>query len=248
MIIERSKTNFSRNKNMTRMIRKSSILVIIILFLTLSTNPYVLASNKLDHLYGEEDITDIIAKSIRSVVGVMTEVSQGSGFIISPNGYIVTNNHILRGSNDIKIRTVDNEIKSAELIGVNSILDIALLKIEGEYDYLEFTSLKEVRIGEKAIAIGNPRGLLFSVSEGIVSGINRKGNNNLSLYIQTDAALNPGSSGGPLINKEGKVMGINNFKLQGDNLGFALNSDSIIEAVNGILQNNQEKLLKEHGK
>ena len=248
MIIERSKTNFSRNKNMKRMIRKFSIFVIIILFLVLPTNPYVLASNKLDHLYGEEDITDIIAKSIRSVVGIMTEVSQGSGFIISPNGYIVTNEHILRGSNDIKIRTVDNEIKSAELIGVNSILDIALLKIDGEYNYLEFTGLEEVRLGEKAIAIGNPRGLLFSVSEGIVSGINRKGSNNLSLYIQTDAALNPGSSGGPLINKEGKVMGINNFKLQGDNLGFALNSDSIIEAVNGILQNNQDKLLEVHGK
>lgn len=248
MIIERSKTDFSRNKNMTKMIRKFSILVIIILFLALLTNPYILASHKLDPVYDEEDTTDIIAKSISGVVGIMTDVAQGSGFIISPNGYIVTNEHILRGSNDIKIRTVENEIKSAKLIGVNSILDIALLKIEGEYDYLEFVGLEEVRLGEKAIAIGNPRGLLFSVSEGIVSGINRRGSNNLSLYIQTDAALNPGSSGGPLLNKEGKVIGINNFKLQGDNLGFALNSDSIIEAVNGILQNNQDKLLEEYGK
>jgi len=84
-------------------------------------------------------------------------------------------------------------------------------------------------VGEKVIAIGNPLGLSLSVTEGIVSGVHRIGDNNLPAYIQTDAALNPGNSGGPLINTDGKVIGINNFKISGtESLGFALESDYIV--------------------
>ena len=94
-----------------------------------------------------------------------------------------------------------------------------------------------VQVGEKVIAIGNPLGLQFSVSQGIVSATHREGANRLNAYIQTDAALNPGNSGGPLINTEGKVIGINNFKIGGgESLGFALESNYIEETINEIAQ------------
>jgi len=100
---------------------------------------------------------------------------------------------------------------------------------------LELADSDDVQIGEKVIAIGNPLGLQFSVSEGIVSGIHRPGLNEMEVYIQTDAALNPGNSGGPLINKKGEVIGINNFKIGGtEGMGFALESNSIKETVNEI--------------
>ena len=93
----------------------------------------------------------------------------------------------------------------------------------------------DVQIGEKVIAIGNPLGLSFSVSEGIVSAVNREGSNGLPYYIQTDTALNPGNSGGPLINTDGEVIGINNFKIAGgENLGFSLESNYIEDSVNEI--------------
>ena len=95
----------------------------------------------------------------------------------------------------------------------------------------------EIQIGEKVIAIGNPLGLQFSVSQGIISATHRQGANNLPVYIQTDAALNPGNSGGPLINKQGKAIGINNFKLgESESLGFALESNTLKEAINSIAE------------
>ena len=93
----------------------------------------------------------------------------------------------------------------------------------------------KVQVGEKVIAIGNPLGLQFSVSQGIISAVHRIGINGIEAYLQTDAALNPGNSGGPLINTQGKVIGINNFKIgSGENLGFALESNYIIDSVNDI--------------
>ena len=91
-----------------------------------------------------------------------------------------------------------------------------------------------IKIGEKVIAIGNPLGLSFSVTEGIVSAVDRRIKNYPGRYIQTDAALNSGNSGGPLINTNGEVIGINNFKVAGDNIGFALESEDIIDEINKI--------------
>ena len=181
------------------------------------------------------DFSGIVKDVVKSVVTVKTDVSQGSGFIVSDNGFVVTNAHVLVGASAANVITSDKEVKKVILIAYDRNLDIALLKIQGVFDPLEFESSDNVEIGEKVIAIGNPLGLSFSVSEGIVSGKNRVGQNNLPAYIQTDAALNPGNSGGPLINTRGKVIGINNFKVQGgESLGFALESDYIIEGINNI--------------
>jgi S1-C subfamily serine protease len=182
-----------------------------------------------------EDFSGIIEDSVTSVVTIKTDISQGTGFLISEDGFIVTNYHIIEGAKQAGIYTYDKEMHQVTFVGANSQLDLALLKIEGKYDELKLGDSNDVQVGEKVIAIGNPLGLQFSVSQGIISAIHRTGSNNLEAYIQTDAALNPGNSGGPLINEQGKVIGINNFKISGgENLGFALESNYIKEAVNDI--------------
>lgn len=182
-----------------------------------------------------DDFSGIIEDSLKSVVTIRTDVSQGTGFIISNDGFIVTNAHVLSGARELYILDYQQNKYSAELIGYNITYDLVLLKISGNYTSLELGNSKDVQIGEKVIAIGNPLGLQFSVSEGIVSAVDRAGENNINAYIQTDAALNPGNSGGPLINKEGEIIGINNFKVGGgENIGFALESNYIKQVINQI--------------
>lgn len=182
-----------------------------------------------------EDFSGIIESAIQSVVTIRTDVSQGTGFIITDDGYLVTNAHILSGGREVVAITYEKETFPAEFIGYSQNLDVALLKINGNHNPSNFGNSNNVQIGEKVIAIGNPLGLQFSVSEGIVSAVHRTGPSQLESYIQTDAALNPGNSGGPLINKKGEVIGINNFKIGiGENLGFALESNYIVEGVNSI--------------
>jgi len=181
------------------------------------------------------DFSGIIEDAIKGVVTVKTDVGQGTGFIISSDGYVVTNAHVIEGAKAAGIITYEGELHQVELIGKREYMDIALLKIPGDYNMLKLADSDDIQIGEKVIAIGNPLGLQFSVSEGIVSGIHRPGLNEMEIYIQTDAALNPGNSGGPLINKKGEVVGINNFKIGGtEGMGFALESNSIKETVNEI--------------
>ncbi|MEN7982315.1 MAG: trypsin-like peptidase domain-containing protein [Nanoarchaeota archaeon] len=182
-----------------------------------------------------EDFSGIVEESVKSVVSIITDVGQGTGFIVTDEGYIVTNAHVLVGGNKVNAITSDQQIISAELLGYNGKLDIALLKISGNYNSLTLANSNNIAIGEKVIAIGNPYGLQFSVSEGIVSAVHRSGISGENVYIQTDAALNQGNSGGPLINKNGEVIGINNFKLsEGESLGFALESNYLKDIINEI--------------
>ena len=189
-----------------------------------------------------EDFSGIVESAVSSVVTIRTNSGQGTGFIINSQGYIVTNAHVIADSNGnlasgIQAITSDSNARDAEFVGYEGDLDVALLKISGTWDFLEFGDSDDVSVGEKVIAIANPLGLQFSVSQGIVSAVHRTGGNGLDAYIQTDAALNPGNSGGPLINILGKVIGINNFKIGGgENLGFALESNYIVESVNKIAQ------------
>lgn len=196
-----------------------------------------------------DDFSGIIEKSIESVVTIRTNSGQGTGFIITDNGYIVTNAHVLADdqgnlATGIQAITYGQTKLTAEFIGYDSKLDIALLKISGQYQGLELGDSDKVQVGEKVIAIGNPLGLQFSVSEGIVSAIHRPGISGINAYIQTDAALNPGNSGGPLINKQGEVIGINNFKISsGESLGFSLESNQIKSSINTISEELLNKTL-----
>ena len=182
------------------------------------------------------DFSGIIEESIKSVVTIRTDVSQGSGFFIANNGYIITNAHVMEGAKAATIITYDGKSHKVQKIGENTGMDITLLKIENEnYSPLELADSEDIKQGERVIAIGNPLGLSFSVTQGIISNIHQKGENGLNAYVQIDAALNSGNSGGPLINIDGEVIGINNFKISGaESLGFALESNYIKTTINNI--------------
>ncbi|MCX6749342.1 MAG: trypsin-like peptidase domain-containing protein [Candidatus Pacearchaeota archaeon] len=191
-----------------------------------------------------DDFSNIIEDAVKSVVTIRTDVSQGTGFVITSDGYAVTNAHVLSGGSVIKAINYQQEILDADFIGYDENLDIALLKLPGSYSELKLGDSDNVQVGEKVIAIGNPLGLQFSVSQGIISAIHREGPSGLEAYLQTDAALNPGNSGGPLINTNGKVIGINNYKAgNSESLGFALESNFIKTAVNDIATKSLEQTL-----
>ncbi len=191
-----------------------------------------------------EDFSGIIEDAIKSVVTIRTDISQGTGFIVNSEGYVVTNYHVMENVRSAGIYTYDGEMHQVNLIGYNSNFDIALLQIPGDYDSLKLADSDDIQIGESVIAIGNPLGLQFSVTKGIVSNIHQTGPAKIEAYIQTDAALNPGNSGGPLINKQGKVIGINNFKIkETEGMGFALESNYIKDIVNTISQQNLNQTL-----
>jgi S1-C subfamily serine protease len=216
---------------------------------TLSTQQQVQNQISLLKAGTADDFSGIIQASIPSVVTVKTSSAQGTGFIISSDGYIVTNAHVIADasgylSSNIQVITNNQNTINAQFIGYDGNLDIALLKISGQYQALKLGNSNNIQVGDKVIAIGNPLGLQFSVSEGIISAINRQGPNGVNAYIQTDVSLNPGNSGGPLIDKNGEVIGINNFKISGgENLGFALESNYVKQAINNISQQNLNQTL-----
>lgn len=138
--------------------------------------------------------------------------AQGSGFIISPDGYILTNNHMVAESKKVTIELTDGRKFTAEIIGADSDSDVAVVKIDAsDLPYLELDDSDALEVGEWVLAIGNPLGLSHTVTAGIVSAKGRSGFGlaNFENFIQTDAAINFGNSGGPLINLDGKVVGIN---------------------------------------
>jgi Do/DeqQ family serine protease len=139
-------------------------------------------------------------------------IGTGSGVIISPDGYIITNNHVIDGAQSIEITTNANKTFDAELIGTDPNTDIALLKIETNetLDYTTFGDSNSARIGEWVLAVGNPFNLNSTVTAGIISAKSRDlSGQNTQSFIQTDAAVNPGNSGGALVNINGELIGIN---------------------------------------
>ena len=175
----------------------------------------------------------------------------GSGFIISEDGYIVTNEHVVHNAVEIIVTMSNGTQQNAEIVGTDYLTDIALLKIPGDnLHYLKIGDSDDVIIGEWAIAIGNPFGLFSNnahptVTVGVISAIDRdfQLNNEEKLYqnmIQTDASINPGNSGGPLLNSEGVVIGINTmiFSESGGSigLGFAIPGNKVKEVIE-VLKN-----------
>jgi len=183
------------------------------------------------------DVSGIVEKVAKSVVGIVTETysnfSQsysGSGIILSGDGYIVTNNHVVEGGGSFTVVLYDNSNYPAYLIGSDSRTDIAVLKVEGNrFQPAEFGDSDKVKVGEAAVVIGCPGGVSLqgSTTMGIISGINRNLsiNGNMMSLIQTDAAINPGNSGGPLINQYGQVVGVTSVKISAEDyegIGFAI--------------------------
>lgn len=171
------------------------------------------------------------------------QVGTGSGVIIAPDGYIVTNNHVIQGAQSIEVTTNNNKTYSAELIGADPTTDIALLKINGDedFDYTTFGDSNTTKVGEWVLAIGNPFNLNSTVTAGIISAKSRDltGRNTQS-FIQTDAAVNPGNSGGALVNIYGDLIGINTAisSRTGSYIGysFAVPSNIARKVIEDILE------------
>jgi serine protease Do len=165
----------------------------------------------------------------------------GSGFIISADGYIVTNNHVIEGADEIKIELFEGgEELDAVIVGRDTRTDIALLKVESDdpLPFVEFGASDAARVGDWVLAIGNPLGQGFSVSAGIVSARNRTLQGSYDDFIQTDAAINRGNSGGPLFNIDGQVIGVNTAILSPNGgsigIGFAMSSAVVAQVVDHL--------------
>ena len=164
----------------------------------------------------------------------------GSGFIVSADGYVITNNHVVEGAEEIRVNLNDRRVFQAEIVGLDEPSDLALLKLEAEdLPFVGFGDSDQLRIGDWVLAIGSPFGLEFSASAGIVSAkgrsVPRRSSYNYMAFIQTDVAINQGNSGGPLFNLEGEVIGINSRILSstgGSNgVSFAIPSNVAVNVV-----------------
>ncbi len=161
----------------------------------------------------------------------------GSGFVISEDGYIVTNNHVIEGADEIMIEFRSGRELVAELIGTDPNTDIALLKVESDepLPFVTFGAASEHRVGDWVMVMGNPLGQGFSVSVGVISAFGRSLSGAYDDFIQTDAAINQGNSGGPLFNLDGEVIGVNTAILSPTGgsigIGFAMSSDVVTNVV-----------------
>ncbi len=164
----------------------------------------------------------------------------GSGFVISEDGFVVTNNHVIEGADEIIVEFFSGNELQAEVVGTDPNTDIALLKVEPDeaLSYVEFGNSDEANVGDWVMAMGNPLGQGFSVSAGIVSARGRALSGSYDDYIQTDAAINRGNSGGPLFNMDGDVIGVNTAILSPTGgsigIGFAMSSNVVTNVVDQL--------------
>ena len=176
----------------------------------------------------------------------------GSGVIISPDGYIVTNNHVVDGATDIRVTLHDRRILAAKLIGRDKLTDLAVIKVNASnLPSVPMGDSTNLRPGQTVLAFGNPMGYRFTVTRGIVSALNRPNpaadRRAPGEFIQTDAAINPGNSGGPLVDAHGEVIGINTFLVSSSGgfsgMGFAIPTQIVKPTVDGLIRNGKV----EHG-
>ncbi len=200
---------------------------------------------------GEElSLSEIYALCIPSVVGITADVSEssynwGTGIIFDADGYIVTNAHVLDGSESATVTLWDDSTYEAKLVAYDSISDLAVLKIEATgLTAAQFAESSDIAVGDEVVAIGNPLGEEFrgTMTNGIISAIDRnvEYNGHSMTLMQTNAAINEGNSGGPLINMRGQIIGITNMKMMSyyssiEGIGFAIPSSTIKSVVDSLV-------------
>ncbi len=192
-------------------------------------------SEKISYNYIYEAVKD-------SVVTIQTDKGRGSGVIVTSNGHIVTNEHVIRQAQIVNIITIDNKTYPAKIVGVDSITDIALLHSSYEGKSITFSDSTLVKIGDIVLAIGNPFGVGQTLTQGIISRTNSGHitENPLDEFLQSDAAINPGNSGGAMVNTDGNLVGINTM-----NLSIGGGSDGIGLAVpSNLVRNITEQIIK----
>ena len=208
----------------------------------------------------EQENIQIYEKSSRAIVNISnftvnydffyraipTESGSGTGFIIDKSGIIVTNYHVVENAKKLLVTLSDNSQWPGKLIGSDPNNDIAIVRIEApssRYDSLEFSSSNDISVGQKVLALGNPFGLRQTLTTGIISALGRtiaaKNGRKIEGIIQTDAAINPGNSGGPLLDSEGKVIGINTAIIGSAGsvgIGFAVPSNTALRILPDLLE------------
>src|SRR5437763_1699553 len=200
---------------------------------------------------GGEDLPDEIQRFFgpfghHGNPGPQIEHGLGSGIVVSPDGYIVTNNHVIDGATDIRVTTSDRRVLSAKLIGADPLTDLAVIKVNGKnMASLPWGDSTNLHPGQTVLAFGNPFGFRFTVTRGIVSAVNRANPysddpRKPGEFIQTDAAINPGNSGGALVNARGEVVGINTFLISASGsfsgMGFAIPAQIARPAVDTLIR------------
>jgi len=201
-------------------------------------------------------ISEVAAQVSPSIVGISnlsrdgdmfsqnTVESTGSGVILDKEGYIVTNNHVVKGADTIMVTLADGNEEEAEVIGADARTDLAVIKVQVDNHVtpVQFGDSDNLVVGQEVMAIGNPLGLRFarSVTAGIISGLNRLLTTEEGFFfrlIQTDAAINPGNSGGALVNLNGELVGINTIKIAEDGfegMGFSIPSNQVSMVIEDI--------------
>lgn len=201
------------------------------------------------YLNSEQDsIAQLFQDSDQSVVSIAafgSENAQGSGFIYSENGHIVTNQHVVEDADRVEVNFIDGTTREANVIGTDPYTDLAVLKVnKRDLEPLELGDSSNVEVGQKAVAIGNPFGLRGSMTSGIISQKGRtlrtQGGFSTPNVLQTDAAINPGNSGGPLMNIQGDVIGVNTAIESNtgvfSGIGFAIPSNTVERVVPELIE------------
>jgi len=206
-------------------------------------------------------VTNVVKNSSKSVVHIniikkitgrtaqkaIERSGSGSGFVISSDGFIVTNNHVIEKADSIKVSFADGIEVNGILVGADPSTDVAVLKLyDGDVHPLEFANSDLIQAGQIAIAVGNPMGLQHTVTAGVVSATGRslraRNGRLIDDVIQTDAALNPGNSGGPLLNSEGKVIGMNTAVIaSAQGLCFAVASNLVTTIAGQLIMHGRVK-------
>jgi serine protease DegQ len=169
------------------------------------------------------------------------EQNLGSGVIVSPEGYVLTNNHVIANADDIQVLLYDGRVAHAKLVGADEETDLAVLKIDaGNLPVIQMADMKKLRVGDVVLAIGNPLGLNQTVTMGIISAIGRQlSNSSPEDFIQTDAAINLGNSGGALVNSNGDLVGINTLLIgkaaNAEGIGFAIPVDTATNVLRQLI-------------
>jgi serine protease DegQ len=169
------------------------------------------------------------------------EQNLGSGVIVSPEGYVLTNNHVIANADDIQVLLYDGRVAKAKLVGADEETDLAVLKMEaGNLPVIQMADAKKLRVGDVVLAIGNPLGLNQTVTMGIISAIGRQlSNSSPEDFIQTDAAINLGNSGGALVNSNGDLVGINTLLIgkaaNAEGIGFAIPVDTATNVLRQLI-------------